>query len=368
MYIWDKLEENNDEFYPDELNKCPKETYPLDNSEGVRCISCPRCPSGMEPTPPCGTTLAVKLKGECVPCRTGTYSNNANSDACRACTDCGSRETLISCTTERDAKCRKCPWFHFEDHMTNTCKHCDFCCGRYSSARFECVTSKMCNITCAHTSIKRKFTYNIFKRKISKANNSRGRISGLVSQWKDENKPVNSVKKEDNRVTKNEEENREHQIDSKSTRHEGLEDIEDIQLPNFVIPDTIDKNSYFQVGQDNTKKAFPENIHDFVSGIDQRKGLSISTTLKPIVQFPTGKGRQFVVTTRPTQPPTPPSPQHSPRLINLSLYLSNLMGSLTVCAFLGLVLLVRKCIHKRRGDLKRLQNENSLEEPDIEGE
>ena len=357
-YIWDKLEENDDEFYPDGLNKCPPDTYPLDYSERVKCFSCPRCPSGMEPTPSCGHNFSCELKGECVPCRTGTYFNYANSDACKTCTDCGSRDTLISCNTERDAKCKEFPWFHFEDPTTNTCKHCDFCCGRNSSARLKCITSKMCNVICTHTrSIRRKFPYNILKRKFAKANNSSGKILGPISQSKERNRPVRSVQKDDDRVTKSESENGEHQIDSKSNRYADLEDIEDIQMSNLVITDTIPQNqtNYFPVARDNVKKTSAANILN-ERATDQRNELSISTTIKPIMQFPTGKWNQLLRTTLSTQwpiqvtlAPTPPSTQQSPHLISLPLFLSSLMETLTACAFLGLVILVacivRTCIH-----------------------
>ena len=370
----DKLEENGDDFYPDKLNKCPPETYSLDDSERVKCISCPRCPSGMEPTPPCGTTLAVKLKGECVPCRTGTYSNFASSDACKTCTDCGSRDNLISCTAERDAECKECPRFHFEDQTTNTCKHCYFCCGRNPSAHLKCITSKICNITCTHTtSIRGKFTYGIFRR-FSKQNNSRGRVSGLNSPWKEKSRPVRSGPKDDDRVTKSEDENGEHQIESKSIPYEGLQDIEDAQLANLELPDTIlqDQTSYFPVAQDKVKKNSAKNVPDQQKATDKLNRLSVSTTITPI---PQGKDNQLVGTTQPilaTPATTSPSPQQSPPLISLPLFLSSLTGTLSVCGFLGLVILVvyivRNGIHKRRGHNKRLQSETCLDQADAEGE
>lgn len=372
-YLWDKLEENSDDFYPDELNKCPPETYSLDNSERVKCISCPRCPSGMEPTPPCGTTLAVKLKGECVPCRTGTYSNLASSDACKTCTDCGSRDNIKPCTTERDAECKECPRFYFEDQRTNTCKHCDFCCGRNPSVHLKCITSKICNITCTHTtSVRGKFTHGIFRRRFSKQNNSSGRVSGLDSQRKEEIRPVISAPKDDDRVTESEDETGEHHIESKSIPYEGLQDIEDAQLPNLELPDTIlqDQTSYFPVAQDKVKKNLAENVPDQQKATDQLNHLSMSTTITPILQ---GKDNQLVGNTLPIQATlaTPsPSPQQSPPLISLPLFLSSLTGTLSVCAFLGLMILVvyivRNGIHKRRGAYKRLQSEDCLDQADAQ--
>ena len=333
----------------------------------------------MEPTPPCGTTLAVKLKGECVPCRTGTYSHFATSDACKTCTDCGSRDTLISCTTERDAECKECPRFHFEDPTTNTCKHCDFCCERNPSARLKCITSKTCNITCTHTTSIRsrgKFTHRVF-RKFSKENNSSGRISGLISQWKEKIRPVRSAQNDDDPVTNSEGENEEHQIQSKSIRSEDRQDIEDAQLSNLESPDTIqqDQTGYFPVAQDKDKMS-AANVADQHNATDKRNQLSVSTAITPIRR---GKDHQLVGTTLPTQLPiqatlatTSPSLQQSPHLISLPLFLSSSMGTLSVLALLGLVILViymvRKCIHKRRGDYKRLQSENSLDQPDNEGE
>lgn len=369
-YLWDKLEENSDDFYPDELNKCPPETYSLDDGERVKCISCPRCPPGMEPTPPCGTTLAVKLKGECVPCRTGRYSSFASSDACKTCTDCGSRDNLISCTTERDAECKECPWFHFEDQTTNTCKHCDFCCGRNPSDRLKCITSKICNITCTHTtSVRGKFTYDIFRR-FFKQNNSSGRVSGLNSQWKEKIRPVRSSPKDDDRVTKSEDKNGKHQIESKFILHEGFQDIKDAQWANVELPDTIlqDQTSYFPVALNKVKKNSAAEVPDQQKATEQLNQLSMSITL-----IPRGKDNQLVGTTLPIQATlatTSPSPQQSPPLISLRLFLSSVTGTLSVCAFLVLVILaayiVRNGIRKRRGDYKRLHSEICLDQADAE--
>ena len=140
-FLWENLEQDSEVFYPDGLEKCPPDTYTIDdNRNRVRCTACPTCPSGMEPSPTCGSTLVRTATGDCVPCKAGTYSEEADSATCKACTDCGSKEVLSSCNTETNAKCRECPPMQYEDETTNTCKPCSFCCEENSVAQKDCLT------------------------------------------------------------------------------------------------------------------------------------------------------------------------------------------------------------------------------------
>ena len=211
------------------------------------------------------------------------------------------------------------------------------------------------------------YTHGIFRRRFSKQNNSSGRVSGLDSQRKEDIRPVRSAPKDDDRVAKSEDETGEHQIESKSIPYEGLQDIEDAQLPNLQ-----DQTSYFAVAQDKVKKNSAENVPHQQKATDQLNQLSMSTTITPILQ---GKDNQLVGNTLPIQATlaTPsPSPQQSPPLISLPLFLSSLTGTLSVCAFFGLMILVvyivRNGIHKRRGAYKRLQSEDCLDQADAQGE
>ncbi|PFX27698.1 hypothetical protein AWC38_SpisGene7581 [Stylophora pistillata] len=61
LWVWN-FWEDSDEFYPDGLDRCPPETYTIneDASRRIRCFDCPVCPTGEEPSPPCGITLTAK--------------------------------------------------------------------------------------------------------------------------------------------------------------------------------------------------------------------------------------------------------------------------------------------------------------------
>ena len=151
--LWEDLQNASAAFYPDGLDKCPPDTYTIDdNKNRVRCIECPTCPAGQEPSPPCGS----------MPCKAGTYSDNADSATCKVCTDCGSKEVLSSCTIETNARCRECPYMYYDDETTNTCKPCSLCCEENSVAQKNCLTSRICPGNCSQlTPIQEK--YHSFK-------------------------------------------------------------------------------------------------------------------------------------------------------------------------------------------------------------
>ncbi|KAM7430739.1 hypothetical protein ABFA07_018620 [Porites harrisoni] len=161
--LWEDLQNASAAFYPDGLDKCPPDTYTIDDNKiRVRCIECPTCPAGQEPSPPCGSTLVRKAVGDCVPCKAGTYSDKADSITCKVCTDCGSKEILSSCTIETNARCRECPYMQYDDETSNTCKPCSLCCEENSVAQKNCLTSRICPGNCFQlTPIQEK--YHSFK-------------------------------------------------------------------------------------------------------------------------------------------------------------------------------------------------------------
>lgn len=399
-YYWDKLQEREDEFYPDGLNKCPPDTYPLKDGERVTCISCPRCPEGMEPTPPCGTTLAVKLTGECVPCRAGMFSKKVSSTACTACTDCGSRETLIPCTAERDSVCKECPWLHFEDQESNTCRHCDFCCGRSSSAHIECITSKTCKVNCLHTaSTKRKFAQSILRRRVAKASNLRNTSSSLLSKVPRKDRQERSIRNENAVEKENEtlfllelldrpeyvqfENGRHYEDKTNSLSNQDLDDreIDDLQMLHLRDFDNSvrQENSHRPITEQKDKNTFARSIPGAisVSSTQKEEDLSLSTTLRPIMPMPTARDQTLRGTSPPTQVtnrillvPTPSFHQQKPKLINVPSLFSSFIGTLAAVAVVGLLVLIayivyKKCSHKIRGEYKRLGSKNSLGAEDI---
>lgn len=153
--VWCLLEDlpDDSDFHPDGIHQCPPNTYTIlqDNGRNIKCASCPICPAGEEPTPPCGITLVTKVVGECTTCKPESFSDQQGSMACKSCTECGSHKVINSCTTTKDTECNECPLGHYKDDWTFTCKHCSLCCqGKHSTAKWKCIVFKRCTPKCTH--------------------------------------------------------------------------------------------------------------------------------------------------------------------------------------------------------------------------
>ena len=172
VQLWNFLEDLQDsnEFYPDGLVKCPPDTYTIheDESGRIKCFACSECPTGKEPSAPCGIILDTKPAGECIPCKPGTYSDKVDSKSCKMCSDCGSRNIISSCTTEKNTECQDCPQRYYEDEKTHTCKPCSSCCRKSYAAQMECFISKKCRENCARSTKTRKY----LNKKIARSTNS----------------------------------------------------------------------------------------------------------------------------------------------------------------------------------------------------
>ena len=398
--LWDELQEDNEEFYPDGLDQCPQETYTLDEhgSSRVKCISCPQCPAGTEPTPPCGKTLAVKLTGECVPCGKGTFSDETGSAACKACFDCGLREVVSSCTTEKDAECKKCPSSHYEDQMTHGCKHCSFCCGRNTAAHLECITSKMCKGNCSQMAkFKRKYTYSIFSKLAAKVMNNfhdATSVSTFYSLQKSrqersiqqentniENPTLSEIIKKDMSVQVADGEantnsnSRETRIILDSIINKQLTGKESKNLQFFRRPGNSSStqkektdNQGMQLDKESNtslKIYFQNNAANAVETDDR----PVTTTLQPTAFPGTHPTNHFENMMPPTQVPmqmplaASRTKTHKPPLINTSSFLSTFSGTIAAFFVLGLIgiivyIVVRKCAKRPRG-YKKLNWTNS---------
>ena len=331
------------------------------------------------------------------------FSKKVSSTACTACTDCGSRETLIPCTAERDSVCKECPWLHFEDQESNTCRHCDFCCGRSSSAHIECITSKTCKVNCLHTaSTKRKFAQSILRRRVAKASNLRNTSSSLLSKVPRKDRQERSIRNENAVEKENEtlfllelldrpeyvqfENGRHYEDKTNSLSNQDLDDreIDDLQMLHLRDFDNSvrQENSHRPITEQKDKNTFARSIPGAisVSSTQKEEDLSLSTTLRPIMPMPTARDQTLRGTSPPTQVtnrillvPTPSFHQQKPKLINVPSLFSSFIGTLAAVAVVGLLVLIayivyKKCSHKIRGEYKRLGSKNSLGAEDIVGE
>lgn len=75
--------------------------------EKHECLDCPICPSGFEPSHPCGSTVPYGVLITCVQCREGeTFSAMTDKEQCKRCSPCGPRQRLIArCTKYFDTIC-----------------------------------------------------------------------------------------------------------------------------------------------------------------------------------------------------------------------------------------------------------------------
>ena len=97
-----------------------------------RCLECPDCPAGLQPSVPCGTSVAYGTPVHCISCQFGrTYSKNYGKARCEACTVCAEgklikRNCTLSSNTECDDKCSE-GYYHVP--FVFNCFRCEKCCG-----------------------------------------------------------------------------------------------------------------------------------------------------------------------------------------------------------------------------------------------
>ena len=331
----------------------------------------------MEPTPPCGTVLAVKLTGECVPCRSGTFSDESGSTVCKTCTDCGSRKNVTPCTTERDAECKECPWSHFKDQMTHTCKHCSFCCGINTTAHLRCILSKKCKGNCSQTAKStRKFTkpHSIFRREVTKFMNEAQTATpvpnfntGEKNQQERSTQPTLSeiikaditekvANREDTMGSKNKETKIIYNLSvSKGQNGKENEDLQSFRRPDISGSIQEHTNVIPMIQPDNTSYTFIRNdpVNNVADAV-QKKGRPISTTVKPTVSPHIPSKVHLKQLMPPTQVPTQMSlvastiaMQQYP-LINTSSFVGSFLGSIAAFVVIGCIgiiayIIFRKC-------------------------
>lgn len=109
--------------------------------EKHECLDCPICPSGFEPSHPCGSTVPYGVLITCVQCREGeTFSAMTDSQQCKQCSLCGPKQRLIArCTKYFDTICgnissAKCGYDQIQlNHLDSlnrteiTCIDCPMC-------------------------------------------------------------------------------------------------------------------------------------------------------------------------------------------------------------------------------------------------
>ena len=109
---------------------------PADPAADTTCVTCPECPEGQGLSTQCGSRVPKGTKIQCVLCQANvSYSNSHGIESCKACQECGLRNVIQHCTTEKNRICgTKCPQgFYLDDN--HICQECYFCCGNVSEAQ-----------------------------------------------------------------------------------------------------------------------------------------------------------------------------------------------------------------------------------------
>lgn len=97
-----------------------------------KCLECPDCPAGSQPSVPCGTSVAYGTPVHCSSCQLGrTYSNNYGKAQCEACTVCSEGKAIKrNCTLFSNTKCDdKCAKGFYHVPFVFNCFPCEKCCG-----------------------------------------------------------------------------------------------------------------------------------------------------------------------------------------------------------------------------------------------
>ena len=109
---------------------------PADPAADTTCVTCPECPEGQGLSTQCGSRVPKGTKIQCVLCQANvSYSNSHGIESCKACQECGLRNVIQHCTTEKNRICgTKCPQGYYLDD-NHICQECYFCCGNVSEAQ-----------------------------------------------------------------------------------------------------------------------------------------------------------------------------------------------------------------------------------------
>ena len=97
-----------------------------------KCLECPDCPAGSQPSVPCGSSVAYGTPVHCIPCQLGkTYSNKYGKEACKACTLCSQGKAIKkNCTLFSNSECDdKCSHGFYSVPFVFGCFRCIQCCG-----------------------------------------------------------------------------------------------------------------------------------------------------------------------------------------------------------------------------------------------
>ncbi|XP_068718142.1 netrin receptor UNC5D-like [Montipora capricornis] len=144
-----------------------------------KCLNCPDCPAGSQPSVPCGNMVPYGTAIDCVSCKLGeTYSDTYGKDQCKSCTVCSEgRAVKKNCTLSWNTECdNKCTDGYYREAFIFRCLNCVECCGdENDELASECANGpKKCKV--------RSLSCDKKNTKASKAATNGRKASLLVNQ------------------------------------------------------------------------------------------------------------------------------------------------------------------------------------------
>ncbi|XP_029191321.2 uncharacterized protein LOC114957912 isoform X1 [Acropora millepora] len=126
-----------------------------------KCLDCPDCPAGSQPSVPCGSSVEYRTPVHCVKCALGTYSNIYGNIQCNPCTVCSEgRGIKNNCSLFANTECNdNCiDGYYHEAALTSDCFRCTECCGDEDDEKaMDCAGGKKkCKIRSTGKPCKRK--------------------------------------------------------------------------------------------------------------------------------------------------------------------------------------------------------------------
>ncbi|KAL9971982.1 hypothetical protein ACROYT_G018213 [Oculina patagonica] len=125
----------------------PKQIH-WNNTEGKsdKCLDCPDCPAGSQPSVACGSSVKFGKPVYCVSCELGkTYSDKYDNAQCKACKKCSKGKAVKkNCTLFTNTECdTKCGHGFYTFPLISSCLPCKQCCndGKDKFAT-ECMNNK----------------------------------------------------------------------------------------------------------------------------------------------------------------------------------------------------------------------------------
>ena len=143
------------------------------SGDQYKCLECPYCFKGQEPSVPCGSSVPYKTPVDCVECQSGkTYSDADGKEQCKACRVCSGKAIKKNCTVSSNTECDdKCLPGYYKEPFIFGCHPCTDCCNdEKDEIAEECANSeKKCKVRstpCSRES-KRSNTSETVRLKVS---------------------------------------------------------------------------------------------------------------------------------------------------------------------------------------------------------